>query len=279
MKHRAPIALTILISLFILSCGSGSGTDKTNGTPEDSLKGANGSANPMQMEKNGIKLSVVTGSPEYPEAGLTLTQPAPGVDLEAGKNTFKFDLKNFTLGEQTADASTKGFANSKDGQHIHVLLNNAPYMAHYKPELEEDLKEGHYVLLAFLSRSYHESVKSSNAFVVRQFVVGQPTYKEADLKAPHMFYSRPKGSYKPGDYNKLLLDFFLLNCQLSPDGYKVRATINGTEFILTQWVPYAIEGLKAGETTIKLELLDKDNNLVPSPFNPVERKVTLEAAA
>jgi hypothetical protein len=279
MKLRVLPLIAISASVFFWSCGgSGSGTGG-QGENGDSLSSAQGSVDALQMEKNGIKLSAVMGSPEYPDAAISLTEPAPGVDLEPGKNKFKFELKNFVLGEQTADAATKGLANSKDGQHIHVLLNNAPYMAHYKPELEEDLKEGHYVMLSFLSRSYHESIKSPNAFVVRQFVVGQPTYKEADLKAPHMFYSRPKGTYKPGDYNKLLLDFFLLNCELSADGYKVRATINGTEFVLTKWVPYTIEGLKPGEVTLKLELLDKDNNLVPSPFNPVERKVTLEANA
>ncbi len=279
MKLRTIAFSALTLSLLAWSCKTDNGGGSGTGANGDSLSGTHGPVDALQMEKNGIRLSAVMGSPEYPEAGLTLLNPAPGVDLEPGKNKFKFELKNFTLGEQTADAATKGLANSKDGQHIHVLLNNAPYMAHYKPELEEDLKEGHYVMLSFLSRSYHESVKTSNAFVVRQFVVGQPTYKEADLKAPHMFYSRPKGTYKPGDYNKLLLDFFLINCELTADGYKVRATINGTEFVLTKWVPYTIEGLKPGEVTIKLELLDKDNNLVPSPFNPVERKVTLEANA
>ena len=36
-----------------------------------------------------------------------------------------------------------------------------------------------------------------------------------------------------------------------------------------------MEGLPKGEVTIKLELLDSEGNLVESPFNPVERTVTL----
>jgi hypothetical protein len=159
-------------------------------------------------------------------------------------------------------------------------LNNEPYHAHYGAEVEMDLKDGHYTLLAFLSRSYHESVKSAGAFMVTQFNAGQPeSFKELDLNAPHMFYSRPKGEYKGEDAKHLLLDFYLVNCDLGASGYKVRATINGTDFTLTKWVPYIIEGLPMGEATIKLELLDAEGNLVNSPFNPVERKVTLSPAA
>ena len=56
------------------------------------------------------------------------------------------------------------------------------------------------------------------------------------------------------------------------------ATVNGVEFILTEWKPYVIEGLPLGTVTIKLELKDGAGNLVDSPFNPVERSVQLEAA-
>ena len=70
---------------------------------------------------------------------------------------------------------------------------------------------------------------------------------------------------------KILLDFYLVNCTLSPNGFKVRATIDGTEFLLTNWQAYTIEGLKEGKHEIKLELIDKNNVLVKSPYNPVVR--------
>ncbi|MTI19743.1 phosphopeptide-binding protein, partial [Fulvivirga sp. RKSG066] len=63
---------------------------------------------------------------------------------------------------------------------------------------------------------------------------------------------------------------------LSPEGNKVRATINGEEFMIDEWAPHQIEGLPIGEVTVKLELLGENGQLVSSPFNPVERKVTLE---
>jgi len=72
-----------------------------------------------------------------------------------------------------------------------------------------------------------------------------------------------------------LLDFYLINCTLSDKGYKVKATIDGAEFILTKWEPYFIEGLPLGEHTIKLQLLDKNNKVVETEYNGTERKIKL----
>ena len=169
-------------------------------------------------------------------------------------------------------------ANSAKGQHIHFILDDAPYVASYSPVIANDMKPGHHVLLAFLSRSYHESIKEKKAYILEEFNVGPDTKSDFNAKAPHVFLSRPKGEYN-GDQEtgKVMLDFYLVNCNLSPDGYKVRATINGTEFMLTKWEPYLIEGLPLGESTVKLELLDKKGALVPSPFNGKERKFTLKS--
>jgi hypothetical protein len=73
-----------------------------------------------------------------------------------------------------------------------------------------------------------------------------------------------------------MLDFFLLNTTLSEDGNKVRATINGKEFMITEWAPQVIKGLPKGEVTVKLELLDASGNLIPGGFNEVTRTVTLK---
>ena len=91
-----------------------------------------------------------------------------------------------------------------------------------------------------------------------------------------MFYSRPKGTYEGESTTKVLLDFYLVNTQISPMGNKVRATIEGTEFLIDEWTPYYIEGLPKGEITIKLELIDKSGKLIDTPFNPSVRKVLLK---
>lgn len=239
---------------------------------------------PMKMgkekvvfEKNGIKLVKVTGSPDFPNAKLTLTSPKPNGVVAAGKVNFVFKVDGYDLGAQTGEMHD--CANSGKGQHIHLILNDGPYDALYKPDFEKDLEPGGYVVLAFLSRSYHESVKHTGAASLSYFTVGDKAVKsDVNLKSPLMFYSRPKGEYK-GDMEtqKVLLDYFLANVTLSKDGYKVKATIDGTEFTFTKWEPYFIEGLSMGKHTIKLELVDKNGKTVANKFNPVERTITLSA--
>ena len=97
-----------------------------------------------------------------------------------------------------------------------------------------------------------------------------------DLNNEFLFYSRPKGTYKGSDTEKLLLDFYLINTVISANGNKVRATIQDKEFIIDEWAPYYIKGLPKGEIKIKLELIDIFGNLIDTPFNPSERTVTLE---
>jgi len=162
-------------------------------------------------------------------------------------------------------------ANSDKGQHIHFIVNNGPYSAHYINNFKKKLNDNNNVILAFLSRSYHESVKNPNAFILTQ--IGE---NKIDLNNEFLFYSRPKGTYKGKDTEKLLLDFYLINTTISPEGNKVKATINDTEFIITEWAPYYLQGLPKGEIKIKLELINSKGELVDSPFNPSVRIVTLE---
>ena len=126
----------------------------------------------------------------------------------------------------------------------------------------------------FLSRSFHESVKNPNAFSLIQVSSGAQEYEPYDLESEFLFYSRPKGVYEGDDIKKLLLDFYLINTEISADGNKVRATIQDKEFIIDEWAPYYIEGLAKGEVKIKLELIDSSRNLIATPFNPSERTVT-----
>lgn len=281
MRNWKLLLATICIAGLASCAGSGEGPDGVNTTDTIKVDITPEHEHPLGevvAEKNGLKLTKVEGSPDFPQAGLKITAPADGAKLKVGANKFTYELSNFELGSQTNSDHTQHCANSAQGQHIHLILNNAPYTAHYTPEFEQELKDGHYVALSFLSRSYHESIKNGTAHQLIQFTVGNAKAEKVDLTQPLMFYSRPKGEYKgPKETEMLLLDFFLANVDLSADGYKVRATINGTDFVLTKWEPLLIHGLPLGDVTIKLELLDKDNNLVANAFNPVERTVKLMA--
>ena len=213
-----------------------------------------------------ISLTKLQGSPDYDEAKLTLN------GFDESNNQFNFEVDNYELGIQTENEFKFKLANSAKGQHIHFIENNGPYSAHYTNKFEKKLNDGNNVILAFLSRSHHESVKNPNAYVFTQIGEGE----KIDLEKQYLFYSRPKGTYTGEDTKKLLLDFYLVNTSLSPDGNKVRVTIQDSEFLIYEWVPYIIEGLPKGEITIKLELLNSTGRLIETPFNPSLRKITLK---
>ncbi len=220
-----------------------------------------------------ISIVPISNSVEFPEATIAMSTS----EADADSTAFAFNVEGYELGAQTEGPHKDLLANSAGGQHIHLIVDNGPYSAHYKPMATKMLGEGHHTVLAFLSRSYHESVKNAASFAVENITVGEVAGENpADLSAPHMFYSRPKGTYSKVDGENLMLDFFLVNCDLAPDGYTVKATINESEFVIDKWTPYVINGLTPGTTTVTLELFDANGVSVASPFNPVTREVTIE---
>ena len=241
--------------------------------------------------KTRTPAAVVLPAPPPHEITLTPAEPSTAFPFAVIANykylndgdsvKFIFDLEHYVLGAQTEDAPSKVCANSAKGQHIHLILNNAPYEAWYIPRFKKKLADGHYIALSFLSRSYHESIKTDDAHILKQFNIGKEAGKKTgniDLKKPLLFYSRPKGEYIGNETKKVLLDFYITNTKLNADGNKVRATINGKEFIINDWKPFYIEGLPMGESTVKLELLDKNNMpLGKEPmFQTIERKIMLK---
>ena len=271
---KKSILLSLFSATFFFACNGGSDSKQSEGEV----------GNPdvvAETEETGeegkISLVPAEDAPQFEDAILEQMAPENGKKLNAGPVTFEYNVKNYQLTNMTESQHAEMLANSNKGQHIHLILNNRPYDAVYETTYKKELEPGHYVELSFLSRSFHMSLKHPEAYVLRQFTVGDAAEENIDLNAPHMFYSRPKGTYTgPQEANNVMLDFYLVNTDLSEDGNKVRATINGEEFMITEWKPYIIEGLPMGETTIKLELLNENNELVESPFNPVTRTITLE---
>ena len=231
------------------------------------------------IEKNGIRLTPFDDSPKFPEAQLRLTSPLPNANLPSGAVPFVYELSNFRLTQMTGSQHATQMANSMKGQHIHNIVDNQPYTAHYDTKFSKPIADGQHVVLSFLSRSYHESLKHRGAYDVRVLNVGavRDSTFAFNAKAPHLFYSRPKDTYTgPAETQRVILDFYLVNATLTPGGTNVRATINGTEFLLDRWLPYLMEGLPMGENTVKLELVDASAVLIPGPFNTVTRTFTLQ---
>ncbi|MFZ1496814.1 MAG: hypothetical protein WAS72_07130, partial [Saprospiraceae bacterium] len=88
-----------------------------------------------------------------------------------GKFNFDIGGKSYKLGEQTLDAPQKMCANSKEGQHLHIIIDNEPYLAKYTNSFDLDILDGKHYLLSFLSRSYHESIKTKKAHRLTKILV------------------------------------------------------------------------------------------------------------
>lgn len=268
----------VIFSIFVLASLTSCDTtpkEQPNENMIDTSGVINDSTSIGNVSKE-LELVPLSDSPEFGDAILELNTPAEGAVLKSNDVNFAYEIKNYQLAKPTVEGSCAiSCANSDKGQHIHLILNNQPYLAKYEAAFTENLPDGHYLALSFLSRSYHESLKHFGASDVRQFTVGKATNEKLDLTKPMLFYSRPKGEYKGKDTENVLLDFFLANTVLSETGNRVRATINGKSFIITDWRGYVLKGLPLGESTIKLELLDAAEKAIPGKYNVVERTITL----
>ena len=206
----------------------------------------------------------------YPDAAIT------NVSYQNGN--FDFDIANYELGTQTPDAGSLMCANSAKGQHIHLIVDNEPYLAKYESEFAEDIADGEHHILSFLSRSYHESIKTATAHRAMKVNVSGNSFSNPEpINQPMLFYSRPKGTYVGDDTKKIMLDFYPVRAELGND-FKVKVNINGEqEEVVDKWQPYAIEGLPMGDNVIELTLVDGAGNTVDAPLNPVRRTFTLKA--
>ncbi|WP_245897070.1 hypothetical protein [Hymenobacter nivis] len=230
------------------------------------------------MEKNGIRLTPFSDSPKFPEAQMRLVSPPSGSTVPSGEVRFNYQVSNFILTKMSGGPEMAQMANSAKGQHIHNIVDDMPYTAHYETSFSKPIADGQHVVLSFLSRSYHESLKHRGAYDLRIINVGNapaPAEPIIDVNKPNLFYSRPKDTYSGADAKKIMLDFYLVNTTLDSGGNKVRATINGTEFMIDKWLPFQMEGLPAGENTVKLELVDNSGTLIPGPYNSVTRTFTV----
>lgn len=226
-----------------------------------------------------ITITPVGSSPEFPNATLTIKDLKS--ELKGNDSvsiTIQYDVKNYELKSQTGDASGKGCNNSKDGQHIHFILDNTPYTALYEPThtFTVPVNSTHY-LMSFLSRSYHESLKNKEAGVLLHFSVDDKgkLSKLDNPSTPMIFYSRPKGDYLGDDTKKVLLDFYVYNAPLASDGFRVKANLNGTDFTIDQWQPYFIENAPMGDMNVRLSLLDKDGSQVQGAHTDITQTVKL----
>jgi hypothetical protein len=76
-----------------------------------------------------------------------------------------------------------------------------------------------------------------------------------------------------------MIDFWLMNAKLQGEGgeYRVRYSVDGGEAkFLDKWEPIWLSGWISGKHSVKLELVDKDGNVVDNGgYNSTTREITI----
>lgn len=248
--------------------------------------------------QGNIQVVPVTPSPDPDRVDMKILYPKKQELETSSPVKGQVHVRNYALGVNTEMPRRSEIWNDPEGQSVHIFIDNQPYFAlnealiNALDDVEQyfdqtadftipfKLEPGMHVIRAFPVRSYNESVKSLGAFAASYFYY--QTKKEnlaIDLTQPFLTYNEPQGEY---DYDQkkqepILLDFYITNCELSQDGYKVRLTIDNKEKrILTSWTPYYIYGLGKGMHQIKLELINPNNSPTGGPLNTVTRTIVIK---
>ncbi|WGV26440.1 hypothetical protein [Halotia branconii] len=209
---------------------------------------------------------------------VTIVTPQADEVLSENTVTVSFQVKDLPI-----------FKNSQWelGPHLHVILDNQPYIAVYdlsQPLVLPNLSPGTHTLRVFASRPWHESFKNEGAYAETTFhILTKTDDHNPDPTLPVLTYSRPKGDYGA---EPILLDFYLTNAPLrlvAKDNlnnqigdWRIRCTINGESFVLDRWQPIYLKGFKPGKNWVKLEFLDNQGNPVKNVFNTTVRLINYQ---
>lgn len=241
------------------------------GLPEASEGGEETAEEDAEPPPPPVQVVAGTRTPIEGDApSLRILAPRDGATIRRGNVSLRLRLQGWEL---AADP----------GNHVHVIVDNEPYIAVrdvsepldlnalVQENLGHELSEGTHVVRVFPSRGHHESVKQDGAFAMVTFHYRSQTEGfELDADAPMLTFSRPKGCYPVGE--RVLLDFYLSHAELAEDGLRVRYDLDGAiQGDITSWVPHYLENLPALEHTLQLQLVDAEGTPVPGPFNDTTR--------
>ncbi|WP_017315022.1 hypothetical protein [Mastigocladopsis repens] len=209
---------------------------------------------------------------------VTIVTPKPDEILQDNTVTVRFQVKDLPIfKDPELDL----------GPHLHVIVDNEPYIAVYdlnQPLALPDLSPGTHTLRVFASRPWHESFKNEGAYAQSTFhILTKTDDNNPGPTKPLLTYSRPKGSYGA---EPILLDFYLTNAPLhlvakdNPTDditdWRIRCTINGESFVLDRWQAVYLKGFKPGKNWVQLEFLDEQGNPVKNVFNSTVRLISYE---
>ncbi|MEN9653974.1 MAG: hypothetical protein RL235_86 [Chlamydiota bacterium] len=245
---------------------------------------------------DSIQVLPVAKTPVSNTVMLAVAFPQQGAMLNGNKVWVQFRVDGYALGAGSPFERASEINQSNMGQTVHVIVDDRPYFAvnepaidpfneegyfydtSYKFELPFTLGEGMHTIRMFPARSFGESVKKENTYFATYFYVGKKVDNpNMNLRAPYLTYNEPGDQIPLDDAHPILLDFYISNCELSEDGYKVNLSIDGQPVrMLTTWQPYYLFGIKPGKHTVRLELFEPNGKRAPGLFNDVTRTIRVQ---
>lgn len=249
----------------------------------------------VNEKKEEIRILPVQRTPESSTTLIKIARPEIGAVVNNNPVWIQFRIDGFSLGSDSQFERADEVANSKMGQTVHIVIDDLPYFpinepainpfneegyfynTSYKFEVPFSLKEGIHTICAYPARSFGESLKGEGNFQSTYFYVGRKKgVPIINLSKPYLLYNEPSDNFYLTTSQPVLLDFYINNCELTSDGYKVLLTIDGKiTKTLTSWQPYYIYGLPRGRHTLRLELVNGKEKGASDPSLRVERTIEI----
>ena len=270
--------MTLLLILSLISCTGKAGSQEVS----------------IHNQKTGSQISQVsrqfseTAPPEVIQELRPILEPyQPLITIITPTADEVIQDNTITIRFQVKDLPIFKDPQWQLGPHLHVIIDNQPYIAVYdlnQPLVLSDLSAGTHTLRVFASRPWHESFKNEGAYAqIRFHIFTKTDDNNPSPNLPLLTYSRPNASYGA---EPIMLDFYLTNAPLhiaaedNPDDtisdWRIRCSINGESFILDRWQSVYLKGFTPGKNWVKLEFLDNQGNPVKNVFNSTARLINYE---
>lgn len=272
--------IKLSLILLLLSCSIGcTQLDFNNSVNSDRFK------NTVALSNSNTALAEVATPKIIKELERDLQQYVPQVEIITPQPEQTFAHTEVNLKLKVEDLPVFRDDKLQLGNHLNLIVDNEPLRSIYslnEPIVVKGLAPGTHTIRAFAARPWGESFKNEGAYAQTTFnVLTETNDNRPDPTQPLLTYNSPTGAYGA---EPLLLDFYLTNAPLhaiaksNPEfkDWRIRATVNGTSFIIENWQPIYLTGLEPGDNWVQLELIDEAGNNIENAFNNTVRVFTYD---
>jgi hypothetical protein len=273
------LCLLIICLSCLVSCGQINANNPTNVLSDNRLNST------IQSKSNNSNLAETPTPTIIKELNKQLEKYNPQVKIISPQPKQIINQTNVSIQLQVDDLPLFQDDQLKLGNHLNLILDNEPARQIYDLDESitlENLTPGTHSLRVFAARPWEESFKNDGAYAQTTFsVLTETNDNNPNLNLPLLTYNNPTGTVGA---EPILLDFYLTNAPLHTvaqnnsnlKDWRIKATVNGTSFLLENWQPVYLTGLNRGNNWIQLELIDEEGNNIDNTFNNTVRVINYD---